>query len=104
MAHWSDTLAVFDTETTGLDTRGSRIVTAYVGLIDASGQVTECAEWLTNPGVMIPEAATAVHGVTNERARADGRAVRGAPARARGRGHARGGGDRGGGRVDGRGR
>ena len=64
MAHWSDTLAVFDTETTGLDTRGSRIVTAYVGLIDASGQVTECAEWLTNPGVMIPEAATAVHGLS----------------------------------------
>ena len=73
MAHWSDTLAVFDTETTGLDTRHSRIVTAYVGLIDTSGEVTECAEWLTNPGVMIPEAATAVHGVTNERARAEGR-------------------------------
>jgi DNA polymerase-3 subunit epsilon len=73
MAHWSDTLAVFDTETTGLDTRYSRIVTAFVGVIDASGTVTDSSEWLTNPGVTIPEAATAVHGVTNERAQAEGR-------------------------------
>jgi DNA polymerase-3 subunit epsilon len=73
MAHWSDTLAVFDTETTGLDTRYSRIVTAFVGVIDASGTVTDSSEWLINPGVTIPDAATAVHGVTNERAQAEGR-------------------------------
>jgi DNA polymerase-3 subunit epsilon len=73
MAHWSDTLAVFDTETTGLDTRYSRIVTAFVGVIDASGTVTDSSEWLINPGVAIPDAATAVHGVTNERAQAEGR-------------------------------
>jgi DNA polymerase-3 subunit epsilon len=73
MAHWSDTLAVFDTETTGLDTRLARIVTAYVGLINAEGEVTESTSWLANPGIMIPEAATAVHGITNEVAQAEGR-------------------------------
>ena len=73
MSHWSDTLAVFDTETTGLDTRYSRIVTAYVGLLDAGGGVTESAEWLANPGITIPDAATAIQGVTTERARSEGR-------------------------------
>lgn len=72
MGHWSDSLAVFDTETTGIDTRFSRIVTAYVGLIDASGAVTESAEWLINPGVEIPEAATAVHGISTQHAREHG--------------------------------
>ena len=31
MTHCSDTLAVFDTETTGLDTRYARIVTCFLG-------------------------------------------------------------------------
>lgn len=72
MSHWSDTLAVFDTETTGIDTRFSRIVSAYVGLIDTNGVVSESAEWLINPGVDIPEAATAVHGISTEQAREHG--------------------------------
>ena len=76
MAHWSDTLAVFDTETTGLDTQSSRIVTAYLGLINAEGEVTESTLWLANPGIPIPAAATAVHGVTNEVAQAEGRDAR----------------------------
>ena len=33
------------------------------------------ATWLADPGVEIPEAASAVHGVTTERARAEGRPV-----------------------------
>lgn len=73
MAHWSDTLAVFDTETTGLDTRYARIVTAYLGIIDHEGQVVEGHEWLANPGVDIPEQASAVHGVTTDMARSQGR-------------------------------
>lgn len=73
MAHWSDTLVVFDTETTGLDTRQARIVTAYVGLIGPEGETIEGHEWLANPGVVIPEQASAVHGVTTERAVRDGR-------------------------------
>jgi DNA polymerase III subunit epsilon len=73
MTHWSDQLVVFDTETTGLDTRHARIVTAYVGLIDNSGTPVESSEWLADPGVPIPEAASAVHGVTTEVAQRDGR-------------------------------
>lgn len=73
MTHWSDQLVVFDTETTGLDTRHARIVTAYVGLIDTSGAPVESSEWLADPGVPIPEAASAVHGVTTEVAQRDGR-------------------------------
>ena len=73
MTHWSDQLVVFDTETTGLDTRHARIVTAYVGLIDTSGAPVESSEWLADPGVPIPEAAPAVHGVTTEVAQRDGR-------------------------------
>ena len=73
MAHWSDTLAVFDTETTGLDTRYARIVTCYVGIIGSAGEVQESHSWLANPGVEIPEQASAVHGVTTEMAREQGR-------------------------------
>jgi DNA polymerase-3 subunit epsilon len=73
MTHWSDRLVVFDTETTGLDTRHARIVTAYVGLIDAEGVPTEAHQWLADPGIAIPDAAAAVHGVTTEIAQRDGR-------------------------------
>ncbi|MCF8548739.1 MAG: 3'-5' exonuclease [Pontimonas sp.] len=73
MAHWSDTLAVFDTETTGLDTRHARIVTCFLGVIGPEGEVTESHSWLADPGVDIPEQASAVHGVTTEMAREQGR-------------------------------
>lgn len=73
MAHWSDTLAVFDTETTGLSTTQDRIVTAFIGLLDAEGQVIETHSWLADPGVVIPPQATAVHGVSTERAQREGR-------------------------------
>lgn len=73
MAHWSDTLVVFDTETTGLDTRYARIVTSFVGLIDHTGTPIESHLWLANPGVPIPDQAAAVHGVTTEIATRDGR-------------------------------
>ncbi len=73
MSHWSDTLAVFDLETTGVDVSTARIVTAHVGVIDASGAPLESWSWLADPGVEIPAGATAVHGITTERARAEGR-------------------------------
>lgn len=73
MPHWSDTLAVFDTETTGLDTRHARIVTCFVGVIGPDGEVQDSTSWLANPGVEIPAEASAVHGVTTEMARATGR-------------------------------
>ena len=73
MGHWSDTLVVFDTETTGLDTRHARIVTAYVGVIGSQGEAVEAHSWLADPGVVIPDQATAVHGITTEVAQRDGR-------------------------------
>ncbi|WP_310689414.1 exonuclease domain-containing protein [Pontimonas sp.] len=72
MSHWSDRLAVFDTETTGLSTRDDRIVTAFVGLMGPEGSLSESHSWLADPGIVIPPAATAVHGVSTERAQREG--------------------------------
>ena len=67
-------IAVFDLETTGLDHKESRIVTACAALIDASGQVIgNDLEWLANPGIPIPIEASSVHGITTEIAEANGR-------------------------------
>ena len=67
-----DSLGVFDLETTGVDVDTSRIVSAFVGVIDAAGQVRGVS-WLADPGIEIPAGASAVHGITTERARAEGR-------------------------------
>ena len=74
-ARWADTLAVFDLETTGIDVDTCRIVTAHVGVLGASGEVLERREWIVDPGVEIPTAASLIHGVTTERARLDGQAA-----------------------------
>ena len=73
MSHWSDTIAVFDTETTGLSTRDDRIVTAFVGVMGADGNLVERYSWLADPGVVIPPRATEVHGITPKMAREQGR-------------------------------
>jgi DNA polymerase-3 subunit epsilon len=70
---WFDKLGVFDLETTGIDVETSRIVSAHVGVLDAAGTVIEERSWLADPGVEIPAQASAVHGITTERARAEGR-------------------------------
>jgi DNA polymerase-3 subunit epsilon len=72
-ASWWKALGVFDLETTGIDVETARIVTAHVGLIDATGASIAHGEWLADPGVEIPEQASAVHGISTERARAEGR-------------------------------
>jgi DNA polymerase III subunit epsilon len=64
-------LAAFDTETTGVDTDTDRIVTAALVSV-GGGQDTEKRTWLADPGIDIPEQATAVHGITTEQARTDG--------------------------------
>lgn len=70
---WSKQLAVFDLETTGLDLREARIVTACAVEIDQDGNISGAnREWLADPGIEIPEAASNVHGVTTEIARASG--------------------------------
>lgn len=63
----------FDTETTGVSTRRDRIVTAAAVTAPASGTATAIRTWLANPGVPIPSAASQIHGVTTEHARAHGR-------------------------------
>lgn len=73
MTNWHDELGVFDLETTGIDIDSSRIVSAHVGVIDATGHVLSRKDWLVDPGVEIPEQATAVHGISTERVRAEGR-------------------------------
>jgi DNA polymerase-3 subunit epsilon len=70
---WFESLAVFDLETTGIDVESSRIVSANVSVLDAAGAVVERHDWLADPGVEIPVGASAVHGITTERARAEGR-------------------------------
>ncbi|MGO3885966.1 MAG: 3'-5' exonuclease, partial [Mycetocola sp.] len=70
---WATPLGVFDLETTGIDVVSSRIVSACVGVLDANGDPVEQRSWLADPGVEIPEQASAVHGISTERARAEGR-------------------------------
>ncbi|WP_345802440.1 3'-5' exonuclease [Microbacterium sp. AZCO] len=73
---WTRVIGVFDLETTGVDVQHDRIVTAHVGVLDAAGTVLTARDWLADPGVEIPEGATAVHGITTEHARAEGRPAR----------------------------
>lgn len=70
---WAAALGVFDLETTGVNTATARIVTAHVGVLDEFGQVVERHEWIVDPAMPIPDRATAVHGVSTERARRFGR-------------------------------
>jgi DNA polymerase-3 subunit epsilon len=73
---WVRMIGVFDLETTGVDVTSDRIVTAHVGLLDAAGRVIRARDWLADPGVDIPEGASAIHGISTARARADGRPAR----------------------------
>ncbi|KFF59615.1 DNA polymerase III subunit epsilon [Cryobacterium sp. MLB-32] len=66
MSNWSDRLAVFDTETTGIDVETCRIVSATVAVLNAAGEVEHRIDWLLDPGVEIPTGATNVHGITTE--------------------------------------
>jgi DNA polymerase-3 subunit epsilon len=72
MSDWNR-LGVFDLETTGLDVTQSRIVTAFIGVLDADGAVIESSAWVADPGIPIPAPAANVHGYTTERAQAEGR-------------------------------
>jgi DNA polymerase-3 subunit epsilon len=73
MSTWGDRLGVFDLETTGVDVDTSRIVSACVAVLDADGEVVSRWNWLADPGIEIPPGASAVHGITTERAQAEGR-------------------------------
>lgn len=58
-------LLCFDTETTGVDVWEDRVVTCNITYLAPDGTITSKSDWLINPGVPIPEGATAVHGVTD---------------------------------------
>ncbi|MFI9272360.1 exonuclease domain-containing protein [Kitasatospora sp. NPDC052896] len=71
-AWWQRGLVGFDLETTGTDPAESRIVTA--ALVDTlGGTPTRARHWLLAPGVPIPPEAQAIHGISDEQARAGGR-------------------------------
>lgn len=73
MRSWADELGVFDVETTGVDIEAARIVSAHVGVLGEGGDLVSRWDWLVDPGVEIPRQAQAIHGISTERARAEGR-------------------------------
>ncbi|MFG2333326.1 3'-5' exonuclease [Streptomyces sp. NPDC048604] len=72
MAWHGELLVGFDLETTGTDPQEARIVTASVVGVEG-GRVAQQRDWLADPGIRIPEQASAIHGITSERAAAEGR-------------------------------
>lgn len=72
MTWFTEVMCGFDLETTGVNVETDRIVTACA-VRCGGGHETLSTTWLADPGVEIPEGAAAVHGITTEQARADGR-------------------------------
>ena len=69
---WRDEpMLAFDLETTAPDPEQAHIVTACAGLASSAGW--EPSDWLLKQDQDIPAEATAIHGVTTERANAEGR-------------------------------
>ncbi|MFI1171621.1 3'-5' exonuclease [Streptomyces melanogenes] len=68
-------LVGFDLETTGTDPLEARIVTAAVVGV-RGGEAVRQRNWLADPGIRIPAQASAIHGISNERAVSEGRPVR----------------------------
>lgn len=65
-ARWAEQkLAVIDFETTGLDPQNDRVIEIGIVCFEG-GQLTAHKNWLLNPGIAIPEQATAVHSITDE--------------------------------------
>jgi DNA polymerase-3 subunit epsilon len=70
-AWWEGRMVGFDLETTSADPEEARIVTSAVAFV-GGGEPTETFTQLVNPGVEIPAEATAMHGITTERALEEG--------------------------------
>lgn len=72
MTDWhKNRLGVFDLETTAPDPESARIVSACLGAVGGESP-PDIRFALVNPGVPIPAEATAIHGITDEHAQADG--------------------------------
>lgn len=69
---WAQLVGIFDLETTGVDVTSDRIVSAHVGVLDGAGQVIQSNDWLANPGIPIPEGASAIHGISTTHAQTHG--------------------------------
>jgi DNA polymerase-3 subunit epsilon len=63
--------SAWDTETTGPNPLEDRIVTAAF-IVRGGNQPERDMSWLINPGIPIPPEATAVHGITDDMAKANG--------------------------------
>lgn len=75
MKNWTELPRLgFDTETTGVDSKNDRLVTCSVVLVEPDGATTR-HYWLADPEVEIPESAERVHGISTEKARAEGRDI-----------------------------
>jgi DNA polymerase-3 subunit epsilon len=73
MTPWHDgRLVALDTETTSVDVEEARIVTAAIAVC-GGGLKTETLTLMADPGIEIPGEAAAVHGITTETARAQGK-------------------------------
>ncbi|MEW2068734.1 3'-5' exonuclease [Streptomyces sp. NPDC007346] len=72
MSWHQGTLVGFDLETTGTDVETDRIVTAALVRLEPDGRVSEQRTWLLDPGVAIPEQASAIHGIGTDHARTHG--------------------------------
>ncbi|GAA0623190.1 3'-5' exonuclease [Streptomyces crystallinus] len=68
-------LVGFDLETTGTDPLEARIVSAAIVGVKG-GEAVRQRNWLADPGILIPAQASAIHGISNERAASEGRPVR----------------------------
>jgi DNA polymerase-3 subunit epsilon len=69
---WHDgRLTAFDLETTAPDPEEARIVSFAISTV-GGGLASENLSAIVDPGVEIPEEAAAIHGITTERARAEG--------------------------------
>jgi DNA polymerase-3 subunit epsilon len=64
-------LGVFDLETTAPEPQDARIVTCCLGAV-GGGQPPAVGQQIVNPGVEIPQGAIDIHGISNERAQAEG--------------------------------
>lgn len=63
--------AGWDTETTDKNPRTARIVTAAI-TVRGGGRPDAAFTWLINPGVPIPAESTAIHGIDDAKAQAEG--------------------------------
>lgn len=61
-----NTIIVIDTETTGVESAGSRMVELAAIELDSAGNKASQFNVLVNPGMPIPADATKLHGITDE--------------------------------------